>query len=41
MDWYAENILSVTAEYNGIEKTVEKEFDVFRADSYQDGSSFF
>ena len=33
MDWYAENILSVTAEYNGIEKTVEKEFDVFRAES--------
>jgi len=29
MDWYAENILSVTAEYNGIEKTIEKEFDVF------------
>jgi len=33
MDWYAENILSVTAERNGIEKTVEKEFDVFRAES--------
>ena len=29
MDWYAENILSVTAEYNGIEKTIEKEFEVF------------
>ena len=35
MDWYAENILSVTAERNGIEKTVEKEFDVFRAESKQ------
>ena len=33
MDWYAENTLSVTAERNGIEKTVEKEFDVFRAES--------
>ena len=33
MDWYAENILSVTAEYNGIEKTIEKEFDVFRAEN--------
>ena len=41
MDWFGKNILSVTAEYNGIEKTIEKEFDVFRADSYQDGSSFF
>jgi DNA-binding beta-propeller fold protein YncE len=29
MDWYAGNILSVTAEYNGIEKTIEKEFEVF------------
>ena len=35
MDWYAENTLSVTAERNGIEKTVEKEFDVFRAESKQ------
>ena len=41
MDWFGKNILSVTAEYNGIENTIEKEFDVFRADSYQDGSSFF
>ena len=31
IDWYAENILSVTAEYNGIEKTIEKEFEVFRS----------
>ena len=36
MDWYADNILTVTAEYNGIEKTIEKEFVVFRN---QDGTS--
>ncbi len=35
MDWYGENILSVTAEYEGIEKTIEKEFDVFDAKSKQ------
>ena len=29
MDWYAENILSVTGEYYGVEKTIEKEFEVF------------
>ena len=29
IDWYAENILSVTGEYYGVEKTIEKEFDVF------------
>jgi hypothetical protein len=29
MDWYAENILSVTGEYYGVEKTIEKEFAVF------------
>ncbi|MEE3255071.1 MAG: hypothetical protein VX199_05165, partial [Chloroflexota bacterium] len=29
MDWYAGNILSVTGTYNGIEKTIEKEFEVF------------
>ena len=28
MDWYAENILSVTGEYYGVEKTIEKEFEV-------------
>jgi hypothetical protein len=28
MDWYAENILYVTGEYFGIEKTIEKEFEV-------------
>ena len=30
MDWYAGNILSVTGTYNGVEKTIEKEFEVFR-----------
>ena len=30
MDWYAENILSVTGTYYGVEKTIEKEFDVFK-----------
>jgi hypothetical protein len=30
MDWYAENILFVTGEYYGVEKTIEKEFTVFR-----------
>ena len=30
MDWYAGNILSVTGEYFGVEKTIEKEFDVFK-----------
>ncbi|MCS5611400.1 MAG: hypothetical protein NZ961_13345, partial [Candidatus Poribacteria bacterium] len=29
IDWYAENILSVTGEYYGVEKTIEKEFEVF------------
>ena len=29
LDWYGENILSVTGEYNSIEKTIEKEFTVF------------
>jgi hypothetical protein len=29
MDWYAENILSVTGEYYGVEKTIQKEFEVF------------
>ena len=29
LDWYGENILSVTGEYNGVEKTIEKEFTVF------------
>ena len=35
VDWYGENILSVTAEYGGIEKTIEKEFDVFKAKARQ------
>ncbi len=30
MDWYAENILSVTGTYYGVEKTIEKKFDVFK-----------
>ena len=34
LDWYAENILSVTGEYNGVEKTIEKEFTVFAQRSY-------
>ena len=29
LDWYAGNILSVTGTYNGVEKTIEKEFTVF------------
>ena len=33
MDWYAENILSVTGTYYGVEKTIEKEFDVFKPKS--------
>ena len=36
MDWYAGNILSVTGEYYGVEKTIEKEFEVFKN---QGGSS--
>ncbi len=40
MDWYAGNILSVTGEYYGVEKTIEKEFEVFRGqgDSSSGGS---
>ena len=37
MDWYADNILSVTAEHNGIEKTIEKEFEVFQGKSSGSG----
>ena len=33
MDWYAENILSVTGTYYGVEKTIEKEFEVFKSKS--------
>ena len=29
MDWYAGNIFSVTGTYYGVEKTIEKEFEVF------------
>ena len=39
MDWYADNIFSVTAEHNGIEKTVEKEFEVFNAKKSGSGSA--
>ncbi|NWK04618.1 hypothetical protein HX833_00770 [Marine Group I thaumarchaeote] len=39
MDWYAENILSVTGEYYGVEKTIEKEFDVFKDNSSRPGGS--
>ena len=35
MDWYAENILSVTGEYYGVEKIIEKEFDVFKSEQAQ------
>ena len=35
MDWYAENILSVTGEYYGVEKIIEKEFDVFKSEQVQ------
>ena len=38
MDWYAGNILSVTGEYFGFEKTIEKEFEVFRNQSGGSGS---
>ena len=31
MDWYAVNILSVTGTYHGVEKTIEKEFEVFKS----------
>jgi hypothetical protein len=38
MDWYAGNILSVTGEYYGVEKTIEKEFEVFRNQGGTSGS---
>ena len=34
LDWYAENTLSVTGKYYGVEKTIEKEFTVFAQRSY-------
>ena len=37
MDWYAENTLSVTGEYYGVEKTIEKEFEVFGKQSGKSG----
>ena len=39
MDWYAGNILSVTAEYYGVEKTIEKEFEVFKNKGGTSGGS--
>jgi hypothetical protein len=39
MDWYAGNILSVTGEYFGVEKTIEKEFEVFKNKSGSSGGS--
>jgi len=39
MDWYAGNILSVTGEYYGVEKTIEKEFQVFKNQGGTSGSS--
>ena len=29
VEWFGDNIFSVTGEYNGIEKTIEKEFEIF------------
>ena len=37
MDWYAGNILSVTGTYYGVEKTIEKEFEVFRKQGARSG----
>ena len=39
LDWYAENILFVTGEYYGVEKTIEKEFEVFYKKSSRHGCS--
>jgi hypothetical protein len=39
MDWYAGNILSITGEYYGVEKTIEKEFEVFKKQGGTSGSS--
>jgi len=39
MDWYAGNILSVTGEYYGVEKTIEKEFEVFKNKGGTSGGS--
>ena len=39
LDWYAENILSVTGKYYGVEKTIEKEFTVFKKGYSTDPSS--
>jgi len=39
LDWYAGNILSVTGEYYGVEKTIEKEFEVFKNQGGRSGGS--
>jgi len=39
MDWYAGNILSVTGTYYGVEKTIEKEFEVFKNQGGRSGGS--
>jgi hypothetical protein len=39
LDWYAGNILFVTGEYYGVEKTIEKEFEVFVKKSAGGGCS--
>jgi len=39
MDWYAANILSVTGTYYGVEKTIEKEFEVFKNQGGRSGGS--
>jgi hypothetical protein len=40
MDWYAGNILSVTGEYLGVEKTIEKEFEVFKNQGLRTSKSY-
>ena len=39
LDWYAGNILFVTGEYYGVEKIIEKEFEVFYKKSSRHGCS--
>ena len=38
MDWYAGNVLSVTGTYNGVEKSIEKEFEVFTGSDNSGGA---
>ena len=37
IEWFGDNILSVTGEYKGIEKTIEKEFTVFNSGTRDSG----